>query len=100
MHVCMHGNYNFNTKTMDPLGTKVLIHTHSDERVSWELNGEPCWCVGSSPNHYRCVKCYVPRTSSIVHSDSVEFFPHVMLFPSLTMQDYLQQSVVKIVSIL
>ena len=85
---------------MAPPGTKVLIRMHLGKRGSWELHGDPGWCVGTSLNNYRCVQCYVPRTRSIVHSDSVEFFPNKTQFPAVTMKDHLQQSASDSVSML
>ena len=96
----MHGNFDFTSTPMAPPGTKLLIHMHPDKRGSWELHGDPGWYVGLSLNHYRCVQCYVPRTRSIVNSDSVEFFPNKTPFPAVTMKDHLQQSASDLVSML
>ena len=87
---CICGNFNSNATPMAPPGTKVLIHTHQCKRGSWELNSELAWNAGPSPTQYRCVQCYIPRTSSTVHSDSVEFFPHNTSFPVVTMKCYLK----------
>ena len=96
----IHGNFNFQSTPMAPPGTKVLVHMHPDKRGSWELNGQPGWYVGPSPNHYRCVQCFIPRTRTIVHSDSVEFFPNQTPFPAVTMKDHLKQSAEDTVAIL
>lgn len=96
----IYGNFDFTSTPMAPPGTKLFIHMHPDKRGSWELHGEPGWYVGPSLNHYRCVQCYVPRTRSIVNSDSVEFFPNKTPFPAVTMKDHLQQSASDLVSTL
>lgn len=99
-HARMHGNFNFQSTPMAPLGTKVIIHAHPDKRGSWELNGQPGWYAGPSPNHYRCAQCFTPRTRLIVHSDSAEVFPNKITFPAVTMKDHLKQSPDDIVAIL
>ena len=99
-HSHMHDNYNFNATSMDPPGVKVLIHAHPKKRGSCELNDKPSWCIGPFPNHYRCAECWIPRTKSTVHSESIGFFPHNMPFYAATMKDYFHQSAADIVSIL
>ena len=56
------GPFNFMATPLAPPGTKVIAHTNSQKRGSWELNSEIGWYVGPSLNHYRCVKVYFPRT--------------------------------------
>ena len=96
----IHGPFNFLSTPMAPPGTKVIVHTHPDKRASWELNGQHGWYVGPALNHYRCVKVYIPRTKSIITSDTVEFFPHSIPFPQVKLQDHLKQAASDIVSIL
>ena len=96
----IHGNFNFNATPMAPPGTKVIVHTNPAKRASWDLNGVNGWYIGPSINHYRCVKCYIPKTRSIVDADTVEFFPHRIPFPTFTLKDFLQQAAVDISAIL
>ena len=81
-------------------GTKVIVHTHPDKRASWELQGEQGWYIGPSLDHYRCMKCYIPRTRAVINSNSIEFFPRQIPFPEVTLQDHLKQAVEDIIAIL
>lgn len=81
-------------------GTKVIVHENPSKRASWDLNGDTGWCVGPSMNHYCWIQCFIPRTRSVVDSDKVEFFPHSIPFPSVTLKDMLTQAATDIMSIL
>ena len=99
-YACMHGAFNFLATPMSSPGTIEIVHTHPENRASWELNGQHGWHVGTVLDHYRCIKCYMPRTKSIINSDTVEFFPHSIPFPQVKLQNYLKQSASDIISML
>ena len=61
-HSYIHGNFNFLTTPLALPGTRILAHVNPDKRGSFELNRERGWYVGPLLNHYRCVKCYFPKT--------------------------------------
>ena len=48
--------------------------------------------MGPALEHYRCFKCYIPKTGGIQVSDTVKFFPHDTDFPSVTMHDQFLQA--------
>ena len=43
-------------------------------RATYALNGEEGWSIGFSPEHYRCIKVYFPKTRSERNIDTVTFF--------------------------
>lgn len=94
------GVYTFNTTPIAPVGTKVLAHVKPKQRQSWGFHGEDAWYIGPSLNHYRCVRCYVPRTGGVIDVDTVEWFPHHVSFPKISKEDQLLQAAEDIVSIL
>ena len=96
----IHGEFNFRATPLAPPGTKVVAHVSTDKRGTWELNGEQGWYVGPSLSHYRCVQCYFPRTRDVRDCDTVEFFPHAIPFPRVTLNDHLKQAATDIISIL
>ena len=51
-------------------------------------------------NHYRCVRCYFPRTRSIRDCDTVTFFPTTVPFPEIKLGDFLRQAASDIITIL
>ena len=96
----IYGEFNFRATPLAPPGTKVVAHISPDKRGTWELNGEMGWYVGPSLQHYRCVKCYFPRTREVRDCDTVEFFLHEIPFPRVTLNDHLKQAASDIISIL
>lgn len=96
----IHGEFNFRATPLAPPGTKVVAHVSTDKRGTWELNGEQGWYVGPSLSHYHCVQCYFPRTRDVRDCDTVEFFPHAIPFPRVTLNDHLKQAATDIISIL
>ena len=96
----MFVEFNFNATPLAPPGTKIVTHIKSDKRRTWELNGESGWYVGSSMDHYRCVKCYFPRTRTTRDCDTVTFFPTTVPFSGVKLGDFLQQAASDIIAIL
>ena len=96
----IYGQFNFMTTPMAPPGTKVVAHVSPQKRATWELNGEVGWYVGPSMDHYRCVQCYFPRTREVRNCDTVEFFPHDIVFPRVTLKDHLKQAADDLITIL
>ena len=96
----LFGQYDFNTNPIAPPGTKVVVHSKPEERGSWAPNGEEGWSIGPSFHHYRCIKCYFPKTRSERDCDTITFIPHVIPFPKITTSDFLRQAATDIISIL
>lgn len=96
----LFGDFDFNRTPMAPIGTKVLAHTSVEIRGSWDFRGVDAWYIGPSLEHYRCVKCFVPKTNSVIDCDTVEFFPHKLKFPEITHEAFLRQAISDIVYLL
>ena len=60
----LFGQFDYNKTPLVPPGTKVLAHDKPTTRSSWALHGEYGWTIGPSLEHYRCIKCYFPKTRS------------------------------------
>ena len=88
-HSFIFGEFDFTAIPLAPPGTKVVAHLNPTKRASWDLNGEVGWYVGPSIDHYRCVKCYFPRTQKTRNCDTVDFFPHGHPFPKVKLRDFL-----------
>ena len=50
------------------------------------------WYVVPSTEHYRCQKCYIPRTFGIRNDLTVDWFPHSVTFPKVTTGEYFYQT--------
>ena len=99
-HAFLHGNFNFAATPLAPPGTKTVVHIKPKERNSWGYHCKDAWYIRPSPEHYRCVRCYIPTTHAEVDSDTVQFFPHSVPMPETSTTDFLKQAVQDILTLL
>ena len=71
-----------------------------NNRPTYAPNGEEGWSIGFSPEHYRCIKCYFPKTRSERNVDTVTFFSAAIPFPKVNLDDFLRQAATDIITIL
>ena len=64
------------------------------------MNGKEVWYIGSSLNHYHCLKCYISTKRSEGNADTVVFFPKQINFPAVKMDAFITQSEEEIIAIL
>ena len=83
-----------------PPGTKCLVHAKVSQRGSWAPNGEEGWTISYSPEHYRCIKIYFPKTRSERDCDTITFFPTVIPYPEVKLEHFLKQAASDIITIL
>ena len=93
-------NFNFNATPLAPPGTKVVVHSKPGNRASWDANGKEGWYIGHSPNHYRCMQCYIPTTRAEINADTIVFFPKVVDFPTVNIDSFLRQAATDIITLL
>ena len=85
---------------MAPPGTLVAVHTKPNKRKSWDPHCIKGWYVGPAVYHYRNFRCYMPQTKSEVVSDTVDLFAHSELIPTISHEEYIQQSLTDILAVL
>ena len=96
----LHGAYDFNRHPMTPPGTKVVVHVKPQQRQTWGYHGDDMFYVGPALEHYRCIQCLMSKLHRLRISDTVQFFPHTIPFPKLTLNDWLHNALNNIVSTL
>ena len=96
----LEGLHDFNKAPLAPPGTKVIIYKKPGARSSWSYHGEQGWYVGPALNHYRCYRCFLPRTGREIITDTVKFIPHKIKFPAINFVDKMRTMVNKIVHLL
>ena len=94
------GQFVYNKTFLAPPGTKVVAHNTPEKRATWALNGEMGWTVGPAPDHYRCITCYFPRTRTERQCDTITYFPTIIPFPKVGLEEFLRQAATDIVTIL
>ena len=94
--------FNFNQTPLapPPPGTRVLVHKTTKQRASFAPHGVDGWYIGPSLDHYWCYNCYIPLTASTCNAISVDWFPHQIPFPKVTMDDYLTQTAKEILALI
>lgn len=85
---------------MAPPGTKAVIHSKPTQRASWDPNGKVGWYIGPSLTHYRCMKCFLPKTRAEIDTDTIAFIPHNIPIPEMRVKDFLRQAASDIVTLL
>ena len=96
----LFGNHDFNKVPLAPPGAKIVLHSKPTQRKSWAFHGETGFYVGPAPNHYRCVKCFIPKTQSIRVSDTVTFIPDIIPIPNATIDDHIRKTTDDLVHLL
>ena len=71
----LNGSFNFNATPLAPPGTKVLVYETPSTRRSWSPHGIVGWYVGPAMDHYRCFRCFIPKTGNERIAETVQFFP-------------------------
>ena len=94
------GQFDYNRTPLVPPGTQVVAHNKPNHRATWALNGEKGWTVGPAPDHYRCITCYFPRTRAERQCDTITYFPTIIPYPKVNIEDHLRQAATDIVRIL
>ena len=96
----LFGEFNYMKTPLAPPGTKCLVHLKPNQRGTWAPNGEEGWTVGYCPDHYRCIKVYFPKTRSERNCDTITFFPTVIPYPEVKIDNFLRQAATDIITIL
>jgi hypothetical protein len=91
-YACLNGNFDFNRSPLASPGTRVVVHITPAQRPNRGPHSVDGWYVGSSPEHYRCHKCYIPSTFGVRDALTIDWFPHNVPFPRVTTDEYLRQT--------
>ena len=93
-------NHDFNKVPLAPPGTKIVLQSKPDQRKSWAFHGEKGYYVGPAPEHYRYVRCFIPKTQKERITDTVTFIPKVIPIPHASIDDHLRKTVDDLVHLL
>ena len=96
----LFGNHNFNKVPLLPSGTRIVMHVKPDNQRSWAFHGEKGWYIGPDPNHYRCLKVYIPKTHRERITDTAKIIPKQIPIPEATLDDHLRYTADDLVHLL
>jgi hypothetical protein len=71
----VYGSFDFNKTPLAPLGTKGLVYNNPGSQTSWALHANDGFYVGSSSNHYQCLRFYIPATRRFCFSHTWCLYP-------------------------
>ena len=96
----LNGNHDFNKVPLLPPGTRVLVHAKPDKRASWDYHGEKGWYIVPAIEHYRCLKCYIPKTRREHITDTATILPRTVPIPEATIDDHLKSTASDLIRLL
>ena len=96
----LNRTFNYLSTPLSPPGTRIIANITLSQCTNMAPHGINGWYVGPSMDHYRCHKCYIPTTSRFWDVLNIDWFPHIVPFPTVTSDNYLRQTVDNMLSIL
>ena len=72
--------YDFNKSPMALPRTRMKVHDKYGNRTSWGHHGTPGWYICPSLEHYRCMQCYIPATSIVRITDTLQYILKAFVF--------------------
>ena len=91
----VHGAWSYTDNPIAPFGMKVEVFRSKSQRATtWDYHSEPGYYVGLPHSHHRCHKVFLPRTRSVVISDTLSWYPKdFFLLPGNSSNDDLLASI-------
>lgn len=86
-YTALHGEFNYSTTPLAPVGCRVSVHEKPTQRKSWDPHVKLGWYVGPEMNNYRCYKVYIENTGSERITDTVKFISKKYGTPYLTNEE-------------
>jgi hypothetical protein len=83
----VYGAFNFNKTPRAPPGMKALIYDNPTSRASWVPYAMNGYYVGPAPNHYQCLRFYIPATRRFCYSNTWCLYPTHCQIPIASQND-------------
>ncbi len=83
----VYGTFDFSKTPLTPIGTKALIYDDPASRASWAPHATDGFYVGPAPDHYRCLRFYIPATRRFRFSDTWRIYPMHSEIPMTSQYD-------------
>jgi hypothetical protein len=86
-HSYMHGIHDYNRMPLGPLGCATQCFAGPDQRKSFGAHSIDSFYIGTSPDHYRCQKVFLPETRSERVTDTIVFKHKRITCPQVSTAD-------------
>ena len=85
---------------MAPPGTLVAVHIKPNMYEYCESHSKKGWFVGPALSHHRNVQCCFPHAKSEIMSDTMDLFANAEVIPTISNEEYIQQVLMDILTVL
>ena len=68
-----NGAFDYTATTLGPIGCKIMIHTNSNKRKSWNQRGREGFSVAPALKHYRCIQEIDSKKRVLIITDTVGY---------------------------
>ena len=79
-----NGAFDYTATPLGTIGCKIIIHTTSNTRKSWDQRGRGGFSVGPALQHYRCIQAIDRKTNALIVIDTVEYLHEYLTQPHVT----------------
>ena len=85
--------FDYTATPLGPIGCKIIIHTTSNKRKSWDQRGREGFSVGPALQHYRCIQAIDSKTKSLIITDTAEYLHEYLTQPHMTAEDRMTHAI-------
>ena len=65
--------FGFTAAPLGPIGCKIIIHTTSNKRKSWDQRVREGFSVGPELKHYLCIQVIDNKTKALIITDTAKY---------------------------
>ena len=88
-----NGAFDYIKTPLGPIGCKIIIHTTSNKRKSWDQRGREGFSVGPALHHYRYIQAIDSKTKSLIITDTAEYFHAYLMQTQMTAEDRMTHTI-------
>ena len=68
-----NSDFDYTATPLGPIGCKIIIHTTSNKRKSWDQRGREGFSVGPALQHYRFIQEIYSKTKALIVTYTAEY---------------------------
>ena len=88
-----NGAFDYKATPLGTIGCKIIIHTTSNKRKSWDHRGREGFSVGPALHHYRCIQEIDSKNKSLIITDTTEYLHAYLTHPQVTEEDLIAHAI-------
>ena len=81
-----NGAFDYTATPLGPIVCKIIIHTTSNKRKSWDQRGREGFSVGPALHHYQCIWAMDIKTKSLIITYIAEYLHAYLTQPHVTVE--------------